>query len=494
MSLLDRVLGRAETPPVQPERNDSAKWRKRLVGGRRPSVEAATKSVSGYGSSVLGLINRTYGRRKSVLDTLKAIRDYNADASMAVWNFLRLANEGHEVEVYSVAVDQNGNPIPDQQGKAMLSELGTRVCAEYGCGADTLINILNLCILTQGAMALEVEFNKTLDDVEDLWPVDPAIVDFMKIEGHRVPVHYQTNTPLASEQFRYMPLDPDVEDPYGRCPLWPALESVFFKVEMLKDLKAVVHNQGYPRLDLKVIEKVIIDNAPSYLREPGNEEDLETFIGNQMAALQTQFNELEPDDTFIHFDSVEVGVVKPSGGMDFATIHRVVDTQIVAALKQLPVLLGRNEGATTTHASIQWQIYVAGIESLQRHTQRILEWAYNLALRIWGRQSYCKVIFKELRTVDRMLEAQAAQMETETRIRQVHAGWLSNDEAAMQQIGHAAVGPMLIVPAPSRAPNDGNKVPTSGSGTDEKKDDKDEDGDTDTDSDQADGNDETNAE
>ncbi|PKG22623.1 hypothetical protein CWS01_15945 [Niallia nealsonii] len=41
-----------------------------------------------------GIIKRKDYRTREVLENLKVIRDLNPDASMAIWNFLRLANTG----------------------------------------------------------------------------------------------------------------------------------------------------------------------------------------------------------------------------------------------------------------------------------------------------------------------------------------------------------------------------------------------------------------
>lgn len=42
-----------------------------------------------------------------------------------------------------------------------------------------------------------------------------------------------------------------VDDPYG--PILPVLQAVFFYLQVLQDLKAIVHNQGYPRLEMKLM-------------------------------------------------------------------------------------------------------------------------------------------------------------------------------------------------------------------------------------------------
>ncbi|WP_157827680.1 hypothetical protein [Niallia nealsonii] len=151
--------------------------------------------------------------------------------------------------------------------------------------------------------------------------------------------------------------------------------------------------------------------------------------------------EVEPDNDFYHTSSIEIKTV---GGTRTGTINAqavidIINQQVVTALKQLPILLGRNEGTTETHGTVQWQIYVAGIQSIQRAIKRILEKAYNVVLQVNGKQRSAKLTFHELRVTDRQSEANAEKTETETKIMQRKEDWITNDEAANAMVGHAAV-------------------------------------------------------
>lgn len=425
---------------------------KGMVAGRPTSAAGLTSLWSGQYS----LLGRTYGSYRDVLETLKHIRDYNPDAALAVWNVLRLANPGHELAVYYSQPGPEGQPVEDVEGKALLEELCDQVGSEYGGGVDTLIDVMNLTLMTQGAIAAEVELSENLREVLDYCPVDPRWIDFATDEetGKMVPViaAYGAVKRINTNQFRYIPLDPDVDDPHGRSPMWTTLEIIFFQQEVLRDLKAVMHNQGYPRLDVSVLEEIVVQNTPEHLKAPGREDEFRQWVDGFLSDLQTTYNSLNPDDTFIHWDWVKVGYVGATNGVgsiDVARVIQVIDSQMVAALKQLPVLLGRNEGATTTHATVQWQIYVAGIEALQRRTKRMVEWLHNTALQVYGRQSYARIEFDEIRKSDRKTEAEAERIETETAVMQVQAGWIDNDEAAMGMVGHEAVGEMAVPDKPT---------------------------------------------
>ena len=424
-----------------------------MVTGR-PSREAGLKPLYEGEWSLLG---RQYGQYADVLQMLKRIRDYNPDASLAVWNVLRLANPGHQVDVFQAKAGPEGQPVADPEGKALIEDLAGRCGGEYGGGMDALIGVLLLTLMTQGAIAAEVELSENLREVVDLYPVDPRYIDFAREQGtgHVVPVVVASGAPkrINMNQFRYVPLDPDVDDPHGRAPLWSALETVFFQTEVLRDLKAVTHNQGYPRIDVSLLEEIVLQNTPEHMKAPGRDDELRAWVDGFLTDLQATYNSLNPDDAFIHWDWVKVTATGGAGGraIDVAKVIAAIDAQIVAGLKQLPVLLGRNEGSTTTHATVQWQIYVAGIEALQRCVKRLVEWLYGVALQVYGRQSYARVTFNAIRKTDRKADAEAAKIEADTLVMQVLAGWISNDEAAQQVTGHGATGVMMILPPPSAA-------------------------------------------
>lgn len=386
-----------------------------------------------------GLIQRSEYKSKQVMDNLKLIRDLSPDASMALWNILRLANGGHELEV------ELPNGRVDQRATEFLNDLARRVGRLYGGGTDQLINVLLLTGFTQGAIALEVELNEGLNGVNEFHAVDPATLDFRSNPETGEPELVQKQTTgeykvLNQNTVFYFPFDPDVGDPHGRSPMLPILQIIFFQLEVLKDLKKVIHHQGHQRFDIKVLEQAIMDNMPEEIKFKGPDAVRE-FVMGYVGDIQNQMEQLEPDDDFFHTDSVEIDMAGGAIGqsLDATRVIDIINQQVVTALKQLPILLGRNEGTTETHGTIQWQIYVKGIESIQRGIKRILERAYNVALQINGFQGTAKLTFDSLRVTDRLKDAQAEKVETETKIQQINQGWIDNDEAALEMVGHKAV-------------------------------------------------------
>lgn len=401
---------------------------------------------------------------KTVLETLHLVRDRDPDAALAVSNFLLLVGQGYETAA------RNGEEV-DEQASAYLRELDARVGSEYGGGMDALVDVLVLTLVTQGAMALEIEVADDLTEVADYHPIDPArITAKREKDTQRLMwgMQLQRGTPgtdqdgfleFSPRQFRYMPLHPDVDDPYGRSPILAALTAVFFKVQVLEDLRAVVHNQGYPRIKASILEEVIANNLPAN----ATPQQRQALVKDLQKDLQSSFAALNPDDALIFPSSVDVGYLGiPSGTLvDVKALADLLDKQIVSGLKHLPILLGRNEGATTTHATVQWKIFVLLIESLRRKVKRLLEWGHTTALQVAGYQSRAHVSFEDLQTNDRLVDAQALETESRAWSMLVDRGWATDDEAAQAILRHDAEGTPVPAPEPARRPRQTRRLPST---------------------------------
>ncbi|WP_255472880.1 phage minor head protein [Planomicrobium sp. CPCC 101079] len=389
-----------------------------------------------------GLYEKVLSRKsyssKEVIDSLRVIRDLNPDASMAIWNLQRLVNSGFEVEA------QRPDGTVDDAMTEQLEALAKRVGLLYGGGMDQLVGVWTMAGYTSGGFAAEVELTENLDDVVDIHVVEATTIDFLRNKENKIEmVQKQSDGSLKvlnPETVFYYPLDPDVGDPYGRSPLLPILQIVFFQVQVLKDLQRVIHHQGYERFDISIVEEAIMNALPDEIKHDG--EEVQKFVQQFVGSVEKQFSELEPDADFIHTDSVKVTTAGGAGSksMDATRVIEVINQQIVSALKMLPILLGRNEGTTETHGTVQWQIFVAGVKSIQRTIKRLMERSFNVYLQIQGFQGRAKVTFNDIPVRNAMLEAQAEQLRTSTIITQVQQGWIDNNEAANEIVGHDAVG------------------------------------------------------
>jgi hypothetical protein len=406
---------------------------------------------------------RPFGREEATIRALSTLRDLDPQASHAVYNYLRMVNPGNDLLAYTF--DGEGNESKEQgAAQDYLDGLVRRIGGEYGGGLDQLHNVLSLSLVTTGAVCAEVAPTEDLNDTIDWYPVDPALISFQRdktdtlIMGQRF--RDGTFHPLNPNQVFYTPLDPDVDEPYGRPLLLPALSACLAKGQMINDLRAVAHNQGYPRLDISINWEAIHEAAPPDLRAPGQESLLKDWTESVLSQLVTDYESLQVDDTFVHYDWVDIGMVGGAAGVgafDFAALEKILTRQVNNALKTLPILLGINETTSETHGSIQWQIQVQGVTALQRLVKRTIEKLANTSLQLAGYQAHAKVEYEKIRTVDRLFEAQADFFETRTVQLQEMMGWRSHDEAAELITKHEAAGPILNTdtPQPNLSTNSG---------------------------------------
>ncbi len=385
-------------------------------------------------------------RQRSLLDLVRQIRDYNADAGKEVSNILRLANSGWTLEV----VGRDG-VTADEAGLQIVLDLARQVAREYGGGLDVLIDMIHLTAATQGAAAMEVELTEGLD-FYDMVPVNPWLVDFDRDSlGHWVTGIREMGqfNPLNPLQFLYVPVDPEPDGPQGRSPFGAVLDIVFFQMEVLRDLKAAAHFAGYPRVSISVamapVLELIRTTRPD-LMEPHRADDLRQFMDQYLGDITDMVDDLEADDALVAWDAVTADYIVPSGKtIDIRDLIDTIDKQIVSGLKSLPIMLGRNEGATTTHGTVQWQVYAQSLAAYQRISKRLIEWGFGLALRVMGRQNIVRLTYEPIRTSDREADARAEFLETQNAILQEQSGYIDHDEAAQRLTGHDAQGSAAAV-------------------------------------------------
>lgn len=422
-------------------------------------------------------LKRPLGREADTITALRMLRDLDPQASHAVWNYLRMINPGHTLRAYQFKtneespethkesdMDTSSEIREEGAAQAFLDQVARRIGGEYGGGLDQLHNVLALGLITTGAVCAEVAPTADLDDVVDWYPVDPTLIAFLRDKEGTLHLGQRfrdgTFHDLNPNQVFYTPLDPDVDDPYGRPPLLPALSAVLAKGQMINDLRAVAHNQGYPRLDVSLKWDAIMAAAPPSLREPGREAEFKDWTENVLSAIVTDYESLQVDDTFVHYDWVDIKMVGGSAGVgafDFAALEKILSRSVNSALKTLPILLGINETTSETHGSIQWQIQVQGVSALQRLIKRTIEKLADASLAIKGLPAHAKVEYQRIRTVDRLFEAQADFFETRTIQLQEMMGWRAHDEAAEMVTGHDAAGPIIDTktPQPNLSTNTG---------------------------------------
>lgn len=421
-------------------------------GGSRTTIPTFSQGGGGAGGNLprraqreLQLDDRTL-RTASLEAMIDILCDAHPDFSFALWNFLRIGNCDYNIKVFQVGApdtEDDASKILIDQFLQML-EMPNVNHFESSRSLKKVLNQIMLMVITRGAGALELVLAPSLTGVAFFGPVDPATITF-KFENDRfVPYQDEDKISLDIPTFLYEALDERIDEPYGRSPMASAIQMVLFQLQVLLDVKAVVHNQGYPRFDIKILEEVLLNRMPISIRN--NEEKKAAWLRDKLNEVIAMYNGLQPDDTFVHFDSIEMGMIGGKGGgsggalIDPEKLMHVVDSMLMSGLKTLSTILGRRStGNTESFAKMEIKLYLQGVKAIQEVVERLMSRALTLMLNLNGTQGIAQFRYAPVEIRTDLEQAQFEQIALFNYAYMRDQGWISQDDAALKAVGHKSV-------------------------------------------------------
>lgn len=388
---------------------------------------------------------------------MELLADFSPEVSRALWDFLRLCNPGFETKAL-----RPGTDTQDETAQQATDAFIAALADQYGT-FDIVVGRLFMGPPLRGAFCAELVLDRRGRLPLDIATPDPAGIRFRKrIDPDRgevwEPGQWQNGqwVSLAIPTFRYIPVDPMPNTPYGRPLYAPALFVAIFLLGTLHDLKRVIQQQGYPRLDLSVAV------PEAFTKNPGSisPESLQTFMQNLVDRVSAAYAQLDPDDAYIHTDNVTVN--RPVGAVDansLAGIDAVIaflERMAVRALKTMPLMLSIPESSTEAEANRQFEIFAASIKSIQHYCETLLERLFTLALEAQGIQAQVKFRFAEMRAAEMLRDAQTEQTLIANAARLRDEGWITQDEASMRVTGKPAAAPGPVRQTAGSEPGQGS--------------------------------------
>lgn len=378
----------------------------------------------------------------SPMEILDILLDISPDVSRAAWDFQRLCNPGYEAKAYNLGSEN----VENAQGKEWLDRLFLNLRNLYG-SPDVVINRYFMGAFLRGGFCGEIVLDGEARTTVDLVAPDPFSIRFRNIEDPlRGPVWQPGQmqrakfVPLDIPTFSYIPVDPAPASPYGRSLAAPALFTSLFILSILHDVKRVIMQQGYKRMDIKLDTEQAMD-AFSY--DPQGYASLGEYIRGAMDAVKEAYKKLQPDDAFMHTSIFELGV--PAGTIDsdslgaIAAVIALLEKRVARALKSNSLLMDMNTGSNgETDSNRKWEIHNAGIKSLQHHCEHMLERLLGTGMQAEGIQARVEFRFAELRAAEMFRDEQTMSMRIKN-ARSIHAaGYASQDEASNYAVNHNA--------------------------------------------------------
>lgn len=400
-----------------------------------------------YRQHLVDLYNsRTSSDSRTLLNDLV---NHDPDVSAAVHAYLTTAQAA---DLVVCAYDAN-NEI-DATGIELANSLITAMTtvSDYTQGfsakrslSDTL-NALRYMMLLRGSVGVELVLNKQFVP-DELRIVDTSTLRWQQAKPglykpeQKVPGNNDWVS-LDVPTFFYGSYHQNPTDIYSYSPFVSALNTIAARTEVINELYSIMKKVGYPRLDVSVLEDVLLANAPPAMRQ--DPDQVRAFVRGELNNVRAAISGLEADQAFVHSNAFEAKIINdknPSAGLQIQGVIDILDSQNQAALKVMPAVVGKTTNATT--ASTEARLFALSADALNDATTGPISQALTLAARLTGYQGRVEVYFRpvELRPtleLEPHLTMRAARLKDDLSL-----GVISDAEYHMEMYGR---------PAPKGAP------------------------------------------
>ncbi|MCY8291540.1 hypothetical protein [Bacillus haynesii] len=406
-------------------------------GGSRKTTSLEEGSVYRYGKHMK--LSESIFKRYPPKKLLSILKHNHPDVSQAIWNFKIIGNSGYKIRVTKLdgsSEHESGQKLIDNFMRKL--DFYSSDGFEKSRSIDRIIDQMFDSVLVRGAVSIEMVMDSEFSDVMYIANVDPDTIDFKVENGRLIP--YQGKVKLDIPTFFHEGLDESEVDPYGTSPFLSVIQTLAFHQQVMEDIKMVIHNQGYGKYDIKIIEEVLLKRMPIQIRN--NEKKKQEWLNDQLNTIIQMYSKLDPDAAFVHFDSVEVDMVDSAkAALDPQKIMSVIDTQILGALKQYSTLMGRrSQGQTEQYAKLEIKIFMKSVKRVQFMIESILSRALTKLLNIHGMQGYVFFEFKDTEIRTELEQVNFEQIAIQNAQKKRDNGWISQDEASIEVTGTKSSG------------------------------------------------------
>lgn len=406
--------------------------------GSPPGYNArqATMTVPAYREHLEDIFNtRTANDSRTLMPSLA---NMDPDVSSAITAFLSVAASA---PLYVAAYDLKGQLDPKgvELARQLLVALTTTNDYTQGYSAkptlNALSNIHRYMILLRGATACELVLDKryiptelrTVDYASLEWeqPKPGVFKPIQKPAGSNESIDLNIPTFFTSD-FHQSPTSV-----YTYSPFVSAINAIASRQLVINELYRIMKIVGYPRVDVQVMESVLLQNAPPALR--ADPAQMRSYVTAELNSIRQTIANLQSSDAFVHTDAVNANVINdknPSAGLQIQGVIDVLNAQNQAALKVMPAVVGKSDNGQV--ASTEARLFALNADALNRSVADLLTKALTFAARLSGYQGRVEAYFLpiELRP---SLELEPQRTMLASRLRDdLSLGIISDDEYSIQ--------------------------------------------------------------
>lgn len=364
---------------------------------------------------------------------------HDSDVSAAFFAYQSISGSGSwKMKAY----DATGQLSPEgiQIATQVLERLTTVTDYSLGYSPKPSLRQLNddmrFWTLLRGSPGAELVLDKKFE------PDTIRMIDMASIEwSEKQPGVYK---PLQKIQSQEINLDiptfftarfhQNPTDIYTYSPFVAAINTIATRVQVINELYRITQVVGYPRMDISVLEEILLKSAPPLLRT--DQKATRDFVDTQVAQIRATFQNLRADETLVHTDAVKVAMVndsRPAASLPIANVIEILNEQNQAALKTMPAVIGKSNNGQV--ASTEARLFALNCDALNRVVSDIWSQALTLAVRLAGFQGRVEFEFEpvELRPV---LELEPQKTMKQSRMEQaLSRGYITDDEFHIDVFG-----------------------------------------------------------
>lgn len=216
---------------------------------------------------------------------------------------------------------------------------------------------------------------------------------------------------------------------YARSMMEAAVNTVFYYMEFVEDMRRAVRRAGHSRLIVKLDSEKVRAAAPAEIRT--DDVAMQSFMSAQLEAVKTVVNALEPEDALVTYDSVSVDGVDAKGEkQDYKELLDALSGLLSTSLKSHPSILGLRLTGSQSLSNTESLVFLKIARAIQRPLEKLLSRALTLAVRLYGIDVYVKFRFNSI-DIRPDFELEAFRTMRQDRILTLLSiGMLSDEEAA----------------------------------------------------------------
>lgn len=333
--------------------------------------------------------SRTANDSRSLLKTLFKT---DPDMSASVNAFLTVADTPLRYLCYDATgqVDEAGQALVEQ----LVTALTTRT--DYSKGFKQVQSLNAICesmrymMLLRGGVGAEAVITPFFS-VGEIRQVDMGTIEwFEKAAGQYTPQQTDSNGKKISldiPTFFATWFRRDPTDIYSTSPFVSAINTIACRQQVINDLYRIMQLTGFPRMEFKVMEEVLLKNAPTTAKV--STEAQQEYIRSRMGEITAAINTLRADESFVHTDSVEAGMMNERAAgatLNIDSVMQALNAQNQAGLRTMATIIGRGESGVNT-ATVEARVFSMNAEQLNKPIADILSQILTFALRLQGNES-----------------------------------------------------------------------------------------------------------